>query len=194
MVAPRVRRRGCALSRRTIAKLVRASFPPTVPCPGAALCSAGSLGSVPPRLRSYCGTPTSSFPASLTRACSAVPALLRRRERSPLFLGDLRHACPGSPIPVEPLEQSLRDQGPYVSLHRRRLPSLPTRRLPPRSFFRGPIPRPACSLSTLRSQGHPWTTQDSLPAGGPALLGGSSTRQVAASGLQSRVGVHMVSS
>ena len=68
-----------------------------------------------------------------------------------LFLGDLRHACPGSPIPVEPLEQSLRDQCSDVSLHRRRLPSLPTRRLPPRSFFRGSNSA-ACVLAVYASQ------------------------------------------
>ena len=44
--------------------------------------------------------------------------------------------------------------------------------------LRGPIPQPACSLSTLRSPGRPGTTQDSLPAGGPALPDGSSTRWV----------------
>jgi hypothetical protein len=31
--------------------------------------------------------------------------------------------------------------------------------------------RPVCSLSTLRSQGRPCTTQDSLPGGGPAFPG-----------------------
>ena len=66
--------------RRLQSSMSPSSFPPTVPCPGAALCSTGSLGSVPPCLRSYCGTPTSSFPASLARACSAVPALLHRRK------------------------------------------------------------------------------------------------------------------
>ena len=41
------------------------SFPPTIPSPGAALCSPGSLGSVPLVLSSYCGTPTSDDHRSL---------------------------------------------------------------------------------------------------------------------------------
>jgi len=39
------------------------------------------------------------------------------------------------------------------------------RQLPPLTF-RGSIPQPASSLSTLRSLGYPRSTQDSLPAGG----------------------------
>jgi hypothetical protein len=39
------------------------------------------------------------------------------------------------------------------------------RQLPPLTF-RGSIPRPDSSLSTLRSLGYPRSTQDSLPAGG----------------------------
>ena len=38
--------------------------------------------------------------------------------------------------------------------------------------FRGSVARLASSLSTLRSQGHPCTTQDSLPAGGQPWPGG----------------------
>jgi hypothetical protein len=40
------------------------------------------------------------------------------------------------------------------------------RRQLPQLTFRGSIPRPASSLSTLRSLGYPRSTQDSLPAGG----------------------------
>ena len=38
-------------------------------------------------------------------------------------------------------------------------------------LFRGSITRPACSLSTLRSRGHPRTTQDSVPAAGQLCRG-----------------------
>jgi len=52
------------------------------------------------------------------------------------------------------------------------LPSAPTTAsAPATTSFRGSITRPARSLSTLRSQGHPCTTQDSLPADGPILAG-----------------------
>jgi hypothetical protein len=51
--------------------------------------------------------------------------------------------------------------------------------------FRGSITRPARSLSTLRSHGHPCTTQDSLPAGGPPWLGGTRTRWVPSRGFHS---------
>lgn len=47
-----------------------------------------------------------------------------------------------------------------------------TRRLPQQTVFRGSITRPTHSLSTLRSAGHPYATQDSLPAGGWPLPGG----------------------
>jgi hypothetical protein len=85
-----------------------------------------------------------------------------------MFLDDLRHTCPGSTTPVEPLKQasgtmSLRLASPV-------LPStLADASASTTSFFRDPIPRPACSLSTLRSQSHLCTTQDSLLAGGLTL-------------------------
>ena len=52
------------------------------------------------------------------------------------------------------------------------------------SFFRGPIPRPACSLSTLRSRRHrrPRKTRSWLAA--LPWPGGSSTRWVALSGFK----------
>jgi len=52
-------------------------------------------------------------------------------------------------------------------------PDPPTQtRLPRVLFFRGSITRLTCSLSTLRREGRPSTTQDSLPAAGQALPGG----------------------
>ena len=54
------------------------------------------------------------------------------------------------------------------------LPSAPgTASAPTTSQFRGSITRPATSLSTLRSDGCPITTQDSLPAGGHPWPGGT---------------------
>jgi len=50
-------------------------------------------------------------------------------------------------------------------------------------FFRGSITRPAHSLSTLRSRGHPRTTQDSLPAVGLLCRAGLITRWVPLQGL-----------
>jgi hypothetical protein len=44
---------------------------------------------------------------------------------------------------------------------------------PTTSEFRGSITRPASSLSTLRSDGYPSTTQDSLPGGGQPYPGGT---------------------
>jgi hypothetical protein len=44
---------------------------------------------------------------------------------------------------------------------------------PTNSEFRGSITRPASSLSTLRSDGYPSTTQDSLPGGGQPYPGGT---------------------
>lgn len=49
---------------------------------------------------------------------------------------------------------------------------------PPMAAFRGSITRLARSLSTLRRAGHPTATQDSLPAGGWPLPGGTPTRWV----------------
>src|SRR5687767_219618 len=48
--------------------------------------------------------------------------------------------------------------------------------------FRGSIPRPIRSLSTLRRRGHPRTTQDSLPTGGQPLSGRLRTCRVPTKG------------
>jgi hypothetical protein len=67
------------------------SFPPTVPCPGAALCSTGSLGSVPPFRRSYCGAPTPRRPshrASLPSLGGTAAILRTEATRAPRFLGN----------------------------------------------------------------------------------------------------------
>jgi hypothetical protein len=109
----------------------RSSFPRSVPLSAAALCSAGSLGLVRLLLSSYCGTPTSCFPSSLTTVRSlGGSASRRRRQELPSSSATLAtHALvndPGGAYPSRP--PGLR---PYVLLSRCCLPSPPTRR-PPR--------------------------------------------------------------
>src|SRR5690606_14706590 len=132
--------------------------------PGAALCSAGSLGSVPLLLGSYCGTPTPRLPASLGLSLhSAVPT--SRRERG----------LPGSwttlayvPWSCTPVGHPVRGPGPSTCVLDEMLwPATTVIVSAPRSqSFEADIPRLACPLSTLRSRPHERTTQDSLPAGG----------------------------
>jgi len=72
------------------------SFSRTVPRSGAALCSAGSLGLVPPLLSSYCGTPTSCSPTGLARGAFARQfRLTTEKAGPPQFLGVPRFACSG---------------------------------------------------------------------------------------------------
>ena len=72
----------------------RSSFPRSVPCSGAALCSTGSLGMVRRLLGSYCGTPTSRLHAPLASWLRGRASVLATgRSRAPKFLGDLRHTC-----------------------------------------------------------------------------------------------------
>jgi hypothetical protein len=118
------------------------------------------------------------------------PCRARRRlvseetSRSPKFLGSPHaHAL-----------RSLTPAGPTSSgpLRRRRccLPCFRARR-PPRSFhFRGSITQLMRSLSTLRSQGRPCTTQDSLPAGGPPWPGGLGYPQDSEVGFSSFIHLH----
>jgi hypothetical protein len=63
-------------------------------------------------------------------------AAIQRPEvaRSPKFLGNPRHTCPGSPTPAEPRELAS-GTSPYVALLRHRLPGPWTRRLPATPYF-----------------------------------------------------------
>jgi hypothetical protein len=72
----------------------RSSFPRSVLCSGAALCSTGSLGSVRLLLSSYCGTPTSRV-ARVARFSLrfAVPSS-DGKTGSPKFLDNPRRTCP----------------------------------------------------------------------------------------------------
>ena len=127
----------CRPSRRT-------SFPSlggTVPCPS--------------RMTRSVGTPPSSGFGK------PVPNRQRHTETtgSPRFLGSPLGYMPCSKTPVGRRRQAT---GRLSCC----LPHLLRRRLPRRVQFRGSITQPATMLSTLRSQGYPCTTQDSLPAGG----------------------------
>jgi len=120
---------------------------------------------VPQRHRSYCGTPTPRSPNTLCFSLRlAVPAL-PEATRSPRFLSN---PCARAPV-SDPGRGSC--PGP-----RARRPVLGKLLSPSASFiasasttcgFRGSMPPPTHSLSTLRSCPRGQTTQDSLPAGGP---------------------------
>jgi hypothetical protein len=120
----------------------------------------GFLRWAAPRLRSVFVSPvrTNATRTGLGVVSGAAPLPSREEGAgSPRFLGNLRMRAPvfdpGGASAPGLLGASV-------------LPSvLTTASASTGSFSRGSIPRPACSLSTLRSQGRPCTTQDSLPAG-----------------------------
>jgi hypothetical protein len=131
----------------------RSSFPPTVPSPGAALCSAGSLGTVPRLPCSYCGAPISCAPGGLCfRSCLPVPPH-GGDAGPPKFPGDPRSmprtSTPVGPRTVEPiglLALSVARGCAFHGLDRVGSYKLCVSRLQH---------RPACSLSTLRGHGYP---------------------------------------
>ena len=85
---------------------------------------------------------------------------------SPRFLGNPLCTCPG--------HGPRRDFGAWpFAAPPCCLPRPQLRRLPRKIPFGARSTRPAHSLSTLRSAGRPDATQDSLPAGGQPLPGGS---------------------
>lgn len=84
--------------------------------------------------------------------------------RSPRFLGSPRRACPALRPRWSRRHQAITVPAILSSAILTASTSTTTR-------FRGSITRPTPSLSTLRSRGHPRTTQDSLPGGWPALPG-----------------------
>jgi hypothetical protein len=124
----------------------------------------------PPRSVSFAGRHlacalSSSLPCARTQLARAW-ALFREPPLFPLTRKALdlpgswgTSACvPRSRTPVEPQRQ--------VFLGASVLPSATmTASASTTRISRGSIPRPACSLSTLRSQSLPCATQDSLPAG-----------------------------
>ena len=83
---------------------------------------------------------------------------------APKFLGTPRVPWPCSPTPagsVTPGHRGVPTRSPRL-----------TRARTPAMIFRGSIARPGHSLSTLRREGRPSTTQDSLPAAGQLCRAG----------------------
>jgi len=163
------------------------SFPPAVPCHGIPFPPRGPLdrfprfagttgmlgrpaipraslrflrSALPPCARFFLLSRRRGAPRCRAGVCHGVPLPGRSVEMAgpPRFLGDLRaHALLSDPDGTDTPSRY------GVSM----LPSAILEHVGSRhSLFRGSITRPAHSLSTLRSQGLPWTTQDSLPAGG----------------------------
>ena len=84
--------------------------------------------------------------------------------RPPRFLGNPPAYMPRSSTPADPTTLAMTG--------RAMLPSAQKTASAPRSVpFRGSITRPAHALCTLRSRGHPRTTQHSVPAGAYPLPG-----------------------
>ena len=163
------------------------------------LLSTGSLGMVPP-LQRYYGTlrlpaarldPFEFFTSRYHRVARgllpsvvgvppgarelSVPVspsgLTMETSGSLRFLGNPGGHCPCSSTPAG----SGRLSGPRVSCLTRP-PPVSTTKAPRVLYFRGSIARRLTWLSTLRRVGRPTTTQDSLPAAGPALPDGIRTR------------------
>jgi hypothetical protein len=126
-----------------------------------ALRSTGSLGSVPPRRRYYDALRLlAAHPTALRCLRLAVPPQFssRRRRGLPSSSATLMRACPGSSTPAEPREQDLRDW-PSLRIAPPVLPSGSTASSASTTWkFRGPIPQPTRSLSTLRGHGRPCTS------------------------------------
>jgi hypothetical protein len=160
------------------------SFSRSVPCTGAALCSAGSLGPVPPLLRSYAAL---RLPASPPRSLALAQQFRLPTERtgSPKVPWQPSPHMPRSSIPVESTKQA--SGAVPLRLPSQMLPSTPSNvSASTTSLFRDCIPRPACSrasrtprgawhLSTLRGHGCPSSdTYDHarlLPVGGHTFTG-----------------------
>ena len=156
-----------------------------------ALCSAGSLGSVPLLRRSYGALRRPAPPLrSLALALAVARHLPAQKTGPPKFLDDPRHACPGSSTPAKPPEQA----SGTVSL--RFAPSAwPSEPSASSAFatstFRGPIPQPTCSLFTLRDPGCPRSPRKTrFRLAALPWPGGSPTRWVAASSFSFCLGLH----
>src|SRR6516162_4181308 len=160
----------------------------------------GPPGRVPPLRRSYQGAPTPCRPSRRTSSpslggtsgvpsfCSLLAGRVRRRglellTRSlrPGFRrgGDRISQVPGGPrLSVRPVQSTpAGPQAPdrYGAAAR---PLVSEQQGLPRGVFRRSIAWLSGSLSPLRSAGYPRPAPDSLPAAGPALLDGLSTRRV----------------
>jgi hypothetical protein len=123
-----------------------------------ALCSTGSLGSVPPLHRSIGALRLlAAYPASLRCLRSAVPPQFnsRRRRGLPSSSAILATRAPALRPRWNRQEQDLRDLA-SLRFAPSMLPSAPSVASASTTWiFRGPIPQPVCSLSTLRDPGCP---------------------------------------
>ncbi len=156
------------------------SFPRSVPTPGAALCSAGSLGSVPPLRRSYCGAPNSRRPDRARFPRADVPARAGTA-RPPRFLGN---PCVRALV-ADPGGSGCRGPGRMpCALAVPMVPSASTIASASTTAFRGSIPQPARPLSTLRDRRHRRPRKTRFRLLTSCLAVGTFTR-----GLRSRVSV-----
>ena len=165
------------------------SSPPPVPCPGAPFPPPGPFGSGSPGSSVLRGAPTSCHPSRGARclarryrpyAVCFAPAdgqrYLRRAwvlvSRVPdRLIEDGENRISRVPVrssrcmPCSHQTPEGPERQAFSALAM--LPSAnDTASAPTNSKFRGSITRPASSLSTLRRDGYPTTTQDSLPGGG----------------------------
>jgi hypothetical protein len=156
------------------------SFPPTGPCAGAALSSAGSLGLVPLPHRYYCGTPTphrSSSPhfvSSFGGTPAPTAAGHRGSNRASQVPGDPSCTCPA----LGPRWTSVPGLCASSRSSTSVLPSVAGTTSAPTTIFRGSITRPAHSLSTLRSQGRPLDHARLASGWWPALTGRATISRV----------------
>ena len=154
-----------------------------------ALCSAGSLRLGSPASTLHRRAPTPPRPSRR----ASLPSRSRYRRNSAAGDGEVSQvprrpscdACPGSSTPVEPREQDLRDRqslrvAPPVLPSEATVSSASTT-----CTFRGPIPQPACSLSTTLN---PPAVQARDRRLSVFLLGGVRLEHAAALGLRSRHG------
>ena len=181
------------LVRQIVRSGPRPSFAPTVPRSGEPFPPLGPCGMVP-QLQRYSGSLRllAGHLASLRFLRSAIPrmrsSVLARRSASALaFAGGVTRSVArgmgawrrqGLPRFLE----SPLDARPVLRPRWVRAPGVPARRMLPSAFCtasaptsrssRGSFTRLASSLSTLRRQGRPCTTQDSLPAGCQPSPGG----------------------
>ena len=186
-----------AILRRCVLMASRPNVPAICPSASSTARSAASLhrvpsGQVPRLLRYYRPTPTSRLPSRLasspslgtTTACAPLRShgagraprgpgpFLTAAPAPPLHGGeDETSQVPGRPLRTCPALRPRRSTGPGpfgtgdgVFRHTNGVDSA-------KMIFRGSITRPARSLCTLRSRGHPRTAQHSVPAG--ASLGRS---------------------
>ena len=131
------------------------SFPLAVPCPGAPFTPRGPFGSVPPLRRYYDALRRPDAPLSLRLRSRLAVASLRRSTRDlPSSSATLATRAPA----LRP-RRNLGSRPPGTTSLRLApsvLPSEPTvSSASATCTFRGPIPQPACSLSTLRGPGCP---------------------------------------